>query len=189
MKSYRHSTGIKLALVLTIASLASAAMADEHDYGKLLAVLSKSKMTLAQGLKQAAGKSPEVSISGKFELNDEGALSLSVYTAEKGLGADAEHNVLKELSGSPEGEKWTAEVEVFQDVEHVSRAAQQLTLMSLSPHTLADILKKAEKDQTGTVFSIAPALKDHKAMFVVLVANKGKVVELAYDLMTGEKKK
>ena len=188
MKSLRHPTAIKFAFMLTIASLASAATADEHDYGKLLAVVSKSKMTLADGLKQAAAKSPEVSISGKFELDDHGALSLSIYTAEKGLGVDSEHNVLKELSGSPEGDKWQAKVEVFEDVEHVSRSAQQLTLMSLSPHTLLNILKKAEKDQAGTVFSIAPALKDRKATFVVLVANKGKVVELAYDLMTGEKK-
>jgi hypothetical protein len=102
---------------------------------------------------------------------------------------DAEHNVLKELSGSPEGAKWKPEVEVFKDVPHVSRASEQLTLMSLTKVSLLDILKKAEKDQPGTVFSITPVLHDRKGEFVVLVAASGKVVDLHYDLMTGELRK
>jgi hypothetical protein len=159
--------------------------AEKDEHAKLLPTLSKSKHTLAAGIKQAAAKSPEVAISAKFEL-EEGKLSLSVYTAEKGLGTDAEHNVLKELAGSPEASEWKPEVEVFKDVPHVSRASQQLALMSLSKFSLLDILQKAEKDQPGTVFSITPVLRDRKAHFVVLVAAEGKVVELQYDLMTGE---
>ncbi len=163
---------------------AGGAEADD-DTAKLLKALPKSKLSLAKGIQQATRKSPEAAISAKFEL-DGGKLSLSVYTVEQGLGADAEHNALKELSGSPEGDKWSPEVEVFKDVPHVARASQQLTLISLTKLSLLDIIKKAEKDHPGTVFSIAPVLHDHKGAFVVLVTADGKVAEFHYDLMTGE---
>jgi hypothetical protein len=164
--------------------LADAADAGD-DTAKLLKALPKSKASLADGIRQAAAKAPEAAISAKFEL-DEGKLSLSVYTAEKGLETDAEHNVLKELAASPEGEKWKPEVEVFKDVEHVSRASEQLALMGLTKLSLLDVVKKAEKDQPGTVFAVTPALRDHKGEFVVLVAADSKAVELHYDLLTGE---
>jgi hypothetical protein len=116
-----------LASLLTLGSLVQqTALAQGHDqdYGALLKALPNSKLMLADGLRQAA-KSGEVPISAKFELNDEGKLSLSVYTAEKGLNHDAEHNVLKELSGSPEATQWNPAVEVFKDVEHIARSAEQ----------------------------------------------------------------
>src|SRR5882724_1038992 len=134
--SRRTVVGIILAVV-------SATTGFAQEDPKLLAALPKSKVTLVQGIEQAAAK--EAVISAKFELEG-GKLSLSVYTVEKGLGADAEHNVLKELSGSPEGSKWSPETEVFKDVPHVSRASQQLTLMSLTKVSLLDVIKRAEKD-------------------------------------------
>ena len=158
----------------------------EKDQAALLKALPKSKQTLADGIRLGAAKAPETAISAKFEFDDKGKLSLSVYTAEKGLTTDAEHNVLKEMSGNPEGEKWAPETEVFKDVEHVSRSAQQLTLMMLSPLSLQDIIQKAEKQQPGKVLSIAPMVRDRKPLFVVQVAAQDKVVELTYDLMTGQ---
>src|SRR5262249_47728624 len=178
--------GVAVLVAWSAGGLRPAGAAEKDEYGKLLPTLSKSKHTLAAGIKQAASKPQEVAISAKFEL-EEGKLSLSVYTAEKGLGTDAEHNVLKELAGSPKEIEWKPETEVFKDVAHVSRASQQLTLMSLSKFSLLDILAKAEKDQAGTAFSITPILHNRKAHAVVLVAAGGKVVELHYDLMTGEK--
>ena len=86
----------------------------ENEYAALLKVLSNSKHSLADGIRQAT-KSTEVPISAKFELDDNGKLSLSVYTAENGLNIDAEHNVLKELGGSPEEAAWNPEVEVFKN--------------------------------------------------------------------------
>src|SRR5262245_30794072 len=104
------------AAVLVVASAGVVAALSPDDDAKLLEMLPKSKVTLAQGIEQAAAKEPV--ISAKFEL-EEGKLSLSVYTVEKGLGVDAEHNVLKELAGSPEG-AWHPETEVFKDIPHVS---------------------------------------------------------------------
>lgn len=120
-------------------------------------------------------------------LTQDGALSLSVYTVEKGLAVEAEHNVLKELAGSPTGAAWKPEAEVFKDVKHVARSSQQLSLMALSSHSLLDVIKSAEKDQPGMVFSVTPVLRDRKPMFVVLVAAGGKAVEVDYDLMTGKR--
>src|SRR5215207_5221998 len=146
MKSTISSAaGLALLIVLSAPALQPTDAA-EKDYSKLLPTLAKTKHSLAAGIKQGAEKSPEAAISAKFELDD-GKLSLSVYTVEKGLDADAEHNILKELAGSPEASEWKPKVEVFEDVPHVSRASQQLTLMSLSKLSLLDILAKAEKDQ------------------------------------------
>lgn len=187
MKVKILSVGVILGLVLLGSLNSQFASAQEHgqgDHSALLNALPKSKHKLADGIRQAA-KSSEVPISAKFELDDKGQLSLSVYTAEKGLTSDAEHNVLKELSGSPEKEQWSPETEVFKDVEHVARSAEQLTLMALSRFSLLDIIAKAGKQQPGTVFSIAPVVRDRKPQFVVLVAAQNKVVELTYDLMTG----
>ncbi len=188
MRRY-HSLMAALVAVVAImlfAQCAAAAENEKDEQAKLLKSLPMAKHSLVASIEQASAKSPEAAISAKFEVED-GKLSLSVYTVEKGLGVSAEHNVLKEYGGSPEAAKWSPEVEVFKDVEHVSRASEQLTLMSLTKHSLADIAKKAEKDQPGTVFSITPVIHNHKPVFVVLVAAKDKVVDLQYDLMTGDK--
>ena len=155
--------------------------AQGEDYAALLKVLSNTKHSLADGIRQAT-KSTEVPISAKFELDDNGKLSLSVYTAENGLTTDAEHSVLKELSGSPEAAAWNPEVEVFKDPEHLKRAAEQQTLMILSQMSLLDVIAKAQKQQPGTVFSITPVVVGHQPKFNVLVANNGRVITLAYDL-------
>ena len=175
--------GVILALVATTeaASLArsNASVADEA----LLKALPGAKHTLAEGI-QKVTKGSEAAISAKFEVED-GKLSLSVYTAGKGLGVPAETNVLQEYAGSPEAAEWKPAVEVFKDVEHVARSAEQLTLMSLGSTSLADLVKKAEKEHPGTVYSVTPVIRDRKAAAVVLVADKEKSVELLYDLASG----
>lgn len=133
-------------------------------------------------------RSPAVPISAKFEMDDKGQLSLSVYTAAKGLGTDAEHNTLQELSGSPESGSWNPETETFSDREHVARASEQETLISETRVSLLDVAKKAAK-RGGTVFSVAPEVRNRKPVFVAMVASKGKVQELDYDLATGAEAK
>jgi hypothetical protein len=168
-------------LLLVPGSVVRAADSDAD----VLKALPSSKHTLADGVQQAGVKAPEVAISAKFEMDDKGKLSLSVYTAERGLAVDAEHNVLKELSGSPVAERWNPEVEVFEDVPHVSRSAQQLAVVALSRLSLSDVIKQATKDQPGTVYSVIPMMKDRKPVFVVKVATGGKADELSYDALTG----
>ncbi|MBI3530854.1 MAG: hypothetical protein HY067_23155 [Betaproteobacteria bacterium] len=157
----------------------------DADTAKLLAVLPNAKLSLADGIKQAA-KDKEVPISGKFELDDNGKLSLSVYTAEKGLSVLPEKNILKELAGSPEQAAWVPESEVFKDVEHVARSSQHLILNALSHLSLLAIVEDASKHASGIVYSINPTLHGRKAAFEVLVANKDKVSKLTYDIPSGK---
>jgi uncharacterized membrane protein YkoI len=170
------AVGVLLGLTMIGASPARGADADEA----LLKALPKSKHSLADGIKQVT-KGSEVAISAKFEL-EKGELMLSVYTAEKGLEQDAEHNVLKEFNGSATGKEWKPEIEVFKDVAHVARSAEQLTVVASSKMSLLDVIKKAEKQQPGTVFSVTPTVRKGKSVYVVLVASEGKAVELSFDV-------
>jgi len=153
---------------------------DSKDTKALLEALGKTKHTLIDGVRQAA-KGGAVAISAKFELED-GKLSLSVYTAEKGLSVPPEQNSLQELSGSPEQDKWQPTVEVFKDVPHVARSSQQLTLMALGKSSLANIIAQARKTQSGTVFSVTPIIRNHQAVAEVLVADQGKVKKVIQPL-------
>ncbi len=174
-----------LALTLGILTSQVSFASDDAEQAALLQALPNSKLTLADGLKQST-KGTEVPISAKFELDDNKHLSLSVYTAEKGLTVDSEHNVLKELSGSPERASWAPEIEVFKDIPHVARASAHLTLTSIAKHSLSDVAVQAQKEHSGAVFSISPAVRRKLPVFVVLVADKGKVAEYVYDAMTGK---
>ena len=73
-------------------------------------------------------------------------------------------------------------MEVFKDVPHVAGSAEQLTLMSLGRKSLAAIIAEVRKTHSGTVFSIAPSIKNHKPVAVVLVAQKGKVTTVTQPL-------
>jgi uncharacterized membrane protein YkoI len=170
-------------LLAGVAFQAVSAHAGDEGEAALLKGLSTSKHSLVDGILQAT-KAGGVAISAKFE--DEGkGLSLSVYVAGKGLGVKAEENVLEELAGSPAGAEWKPETEVFEDVEHVARSAEQLTLMRLTPLSLADAIAKAEKAQKGTVFSVKPELQGNKPVFHVRIAADGKAADIFLDLMTG----
>lgn len=153
---------------------------DSKDTQALIKALAKSKHTLLDGVRLAA-KGGAVPISAKFELED-GKLSLSVYTAEKGLSVAPEQNVLQELSGSPEDQKWSPTVEVFKDLPHVARSSEQLTLMALGKSSLVDIIAQVQKTRSGTVFSVTPIIRNHKPVVEVLVADKGKVKKLIRPL-------
>jgi hypothetical protein len=179
--SQRHIRELVLACSLALGASA-AHCAGQAD---LVAALAKSKLTLADGIREAT-KDGGVAISAKFEFDDAGKLSLSVYSAKKGISVAAEENVLEELSGSPEQSPWKAEVEVFKDGPHVARSSEQLALLSLTRLTLLDLISKAQPAHRGIVFSITPEIKQRKPVAVVLVANGGKVTELTYNLLDGK---
>ena len=169
-----------------ITQLSRAADASKGEASeKLLKALPNSKLSLADGIQQAA-KTDGAPISAKFEFDDHGKLSLSVYTAEKGLTVAPEKNVLKELSGSPEQASWAPEVEVFKDAEHVTRASEHLKLMSGSAYSLLDIVNKAQMRAPGTAFSITPGIFKGIPVAMVELAVKGAVVELLYNLKNGD---
>ncbi|MEO8157556.1 MAG: hypothetical protein ABI648_07140 [Betaproteobacteria bacterium] len=183
----RHRIGAALAgalLAFAVHQPSFAKQYDDEETTALLQVLNNSKVSMAEGVRQLT-KDGEAAISAKYELDEKKKLSLSIYTAEKGLGADPEHNILKEFSASPEQSAWAPEAEVFKDIEHVSRASGQLTLMALAKHPLADFIKMARKQHKGMVYSAIPEVKNHRPVLVVLIADKGKVSAVLYDLASG----
>ncbi|MBX9964712.1 MAG: hypothetical protein K2Y35_16755 [Burkholderiales bacterium] len=173
-----------IAVSLLAIGSATAKSYDDAEVAALLPALEQSRLSLADGVRQLA-KGEESAVSAKFELNDDKQLSLSVYTAEKGLAVDAEHNVLKEFAGDPRQLPWKPEAEVFKDIPHVARASEHLTLMSQTRMPLAQLIGTAQKEHKGRVFSAIPAVEDGRGVLVVLIAAGDKVEEFAYDLRTG----
>ena len=172
---------LALGIIGALVAFSQVVVAEESgDMSALVQALGKSRQTLLGGMRQAAQGKAAV-ISAKFEMED-GKLSLSVYTAEKGLAVPAEDNVLQELSGSPEQDKWTPQTEVFKDVPHVARSSEQLTLMSLARKSLPRLVAEVQKTHPGTVFSVTPAIKNHKPVAVILISEKGKVRTLTQPL-------
>lgn len=175
---------VSAALTVAVSQSSFAKQYDDEETTALLRVLNNSKVSIAEGVQQLT-KGGEAAISAKYELDDNKKLSLSVYTAEKGLAQDAEHNVLKEFSGSPEQTPWSPQAEVFKDIPHAARASGHLTLMALAKHSLADFITMAQKQHRGKVFSAIPEVQNHRPALVVLIADKDKVNEVRYDLETG----
>ena len=157
---------------------------DKGGLDALLRALPGSRISLADGIRQAE-KAGGSALSAKFEMDDGGHLSLSVYTAGKGLGVEAEGNILQELSGSPTGEKWAPATEVFKDVPHVARSSEQLALMALAPESLLSLVERMEKAEGGTVVSASPLLRGRKAILRGLTVKGGVVREWTADLLAG----
>jgi hypothetical protein len=143
----------------------------EHDDTALLALLPSAKVDLARGIARAEAQGGRA-ISAKFELED-GKLSLSVYTAKKGIEVDAEHNVLAELSGDPTQSEWTPKEQVFADAKHLTRASYHLTLVQRSKTSLTAVIAKALAKQPGQVYSVEPAIHERSPIFHVLIATAG----------------
>jgi len=142
-----------------------------HDDSELVALLSLSKIGLAEGI-ALAERGGGTAISAKFEIED-GELSLSVYTAKAGVDADAEHNVLAELSGDPTQPEWQAKEEVFSDMKHLTRASYHLTLVQRSNMSLAAVITKALAKQPGQVYAVEPAIHERSPIFHVAIATAG----------------
>jgi hypothetical protein len=149
-----------------------ASSSTETDDSALLAALPSAKVDLAQAIAQAEREGARA-ISAKFEL-ERGRLSLSVYTAKGGLEADAEHNVLAELSGDPTGSDWQPREEIFADAKHLTRASYHLTLVQRAHMALADVIAKALAKQPGQIYSIEPGIHEHSPVFHVLIASPGR---------------
>lgn len=170
------------ALVAVVASFPATAAGDDQSARDLIVKLKESKISLADGIRQSE-KQYGLAISAKFELED-GALNLSVYNAKEGRGKDAEHNVLTEAAGDASKSPWTPKLEVFEDKEHLTRSAMQLTLVQTSKLDVADAVKKVAN--RGTVYSVAPAIAGNAAVYEVLVAAPdGKSTKFAVDAGTG----
>ncbi|MFZ1625379.1 MAG: hypothetical protein WAU48_11480 [Gammaproteobacteria bacterium] len=171
---------LALSTILAIGLPLAAVGADAGD-AATTSRLATSKHTLVEAIRQVE-KTNGSAISAKFEYED-GKLWLSVYAAKSGRTADAEHNTLIELKGEPIAAVWKPETEVFADKEHLTRSAMQLTLMQQTKASLADLVTSASAKEKGTVYSAIPAVKNGKAVLVLLIATPdGKTHSTDVDL-------
>jgi len=153
---------------LAVGTFTGMVSAAENGDVETVSRLDQSKLTLIEGIRQAA-KTQGAPISAKFEFED-GKFWLSVYIARAGIGPDAEHNTLIEIKGEPNTAAWNPKVEVFEDRKHLTRSAMQLTLLQQSRLGLAAVVEKAAADEKGTPYSAIPALKNGKPVVVVKFA-------------------
>src|SRR5215470_8946235 len=107
------------------------------ELGNDLNILQQSMMSLSDGIALAEAQQGPT-IEAKFELDDSGKLSLSLYPAGQAIDVDAERNKFQELAGDPTVSPFNGSLEVFQDQEHLTRSARDLTLIQLSNLTVAD---------------------------------------------------
>jgi hypothetical protein len=111
-------------------------------------------------------------IEAKFELGDDGKLSLSIYPVGQGLDVDAERNKFFEASGDPTADTFQPSLAEFTvpDVEHLTRSSRDLTIVqaaSLSVRDAADVAQLAMPD--GFVFWVIPTIRDTRAGYGVYV--------------------
>ena len=165
--------------------IATHGFAAGDDEANLLKTLPASKHTLLAAIQQVSGTG-ETPTAAKFEYED-GDIHLAVYASAKGIKMDAEHNVLKEHKGDPKQAAWKPEIEVFKDVEHVSRASEYHALMEISPVSIADIAMKAQS-QGDKVVSVIPTVAAGKPVFDVTVVKGGKLTHVEYGLLDGKQK-
>jgi hypothetical protein len=102
-------------------------------------------------------------IEAKFELGDDGMLSLSTYPVGKDVAVDAEANVFREASGDPKVSPWAPALEVFHDQEHLTRSSRDLTLVQLSTRTVSDAITETG----GLAYWAIPTVEDGHAGFGV----------------------
>jgi hypothetical protein len=134
------------------------------ELGKDLSILDQSKISLLDGITLANQEQGPV-IEAKFELDDSGKLSLSLYPAGQPLDIDAERNKFQELSGDPTATPFSGTLEVFADQEHLTRSARDLTLIQLSNRSLTDVVDAMNDD--GTVFWAIPTMRRGRAGYGV----------------------
>jgi hypothetical protein len=178
-------SNVFLTVALTVASACAHAHADADD--QLIAKLPSAKISLLEGIQLAEKTSGPVT-SAKFELDDNGNLSLSIYTAPQGLNTPAEANDLTELSGDPTVSPFAPQSEVFKDKEHIARASVHLTLMQMSKLNLSQIIQTATKGANGVAYSVAnPEVRNGEPVADVFFLDKHEdSVKITVNMRTGQ---
>ncbi len=136
------------------------------ELGSDVTIVRRSKISLADGIALATKNNGPV-VEAKFELADDGkSLSLSLYPVANGLGKDAERNVFQELSGDPTVSSFKGDLATFDDQEHLTRSARDLTLLQLSNVGLADAVAAVERNGEKVFWAI-PTIRHSRAGYGV----------------------
>ncbi len=141
------------------------------ELGDNPAVVRKSHISMSAALAQAEKKNG-ATIEAKFEIGDDGKLSLSVYPVGKGLKMDAERNQFFELAGDPTTTSWKPALSEFKvpDAEHLTRSAHDLTLVQTANLSLREAVAVAEEQiDGGVVYWAIPTIHGTQSGYGVYV--------------------
>jgi hypothetical protein len=137
-----------------------------------LQVLKSSKISMFDALVKAEAKHGKT-IEAKYELDDQGKLSLSIYPVGKGLDVDAERNTFFELAGDPTKKTFDPSKTEFEvpDAEHLTRSARELTIVQAAGIDLVSAVFFAElaMPEGSIVYWAIPTIRDTRAGYGVYV--------------------
>jgi hypothetical protein len=138
------------------------------ELGSDVTIVRQSKISMLDALKMSE-KQYGKTIEAKFELGDDGKLSLSIYPIGKGIKTDAERNSFSELSGDPTADTFAPSLSQFAvpDEEHLTRSARDLTLVQTAGLSLVDAVKRVQS--RGFVYWAIPTIRDTRAGYGVYV--------------------
>jgi hypothetical protein len=156
------------ALTTTLGSALASGPPSRTPDTKAVPLLSQAKVSLLQGIKQTQAKYGRV-IEAKFELDDSGALSLSVYAAPKG------YDVFDEVSGPPTSASWKPSSEAIKAREDLVNSTFDLTIVQEGGIGLAAAVQRALAQQPGIAYWAVPTLHGKQpAIGVYIRSSDGK---------------
>lgn len=153
---------------------AKATDARSPELGDDLSVLATAKVKMSDALAQVEAEHG-ATIEAKYEIGDDGKLSLSIYPVGKGLATDAERNTFAEVAGDPTAATYVGTKTTFAvpDAEHLTRSARDLTLVQAAGFGLRDAVRAAERALPGGfVYWAVPTIRDTRAGYGVYVLGK-----------------
>jgi hypothetical protein len=157
---------------------AGATDARTPELGDDLTVVRTSRLSMSQALRQVEAQHGP-SIEAKFELGEDGKLSLSIYPVGKGIRVDSERNTFFELAGDPTAAKFAPSKTEFKvpDEEHLTRSSRDLTLVQTARFGLREAVERAErKVQGGFVYWAIPTIRGTRSGYGIYVLGRdGKV--------------
>src|SRR5262249_11509833 len=115
------------------------------ELGDDVTIARTARVKMSTALQQTLTSYPGV-IEAKYELGDDGVLSLSIYPVKEALTIDAERQTFFELAGDPTQAVYAPTESTFDvpDEEHVTRSARDLTLVQTSTISILGAVQKAE---------------------------------------------
>jgi hypothetical protein len=144
------------------------------ELGETLAILRAAKVSMFDALLEAE-REHGATIEAKYEIGDDGKLSLSVYSVGKGLGTDAERNTFFELAGDPTSRRTSRRRRSFKvpDAEHLTRSARDLTIVQAAAFDLPTAVLLAEIAMPdGFVYWAIPTTRDTRAGYGIYILGR-----------------
>jgi hypothetical protein len=136
-----------------------------------LALLADAELTMAD----AIAESGKEIIEAKFEPNEAGVLSLSLYPVDD-IALDSERTTFKELFGEATSASWAPEESVFTDTEHLTRSSRDLTLVQTSGLSLSAAIEKVQEEvPAGFIYWAIPTRRGTRAGYGIYTYDAGSV--------------